>query len=160
MATVHRQENTDNPARLRRIIAAFEALPHPVIFPLHPRTRDRLAAEQIHVSTKSMLRLVDPLGYQDMMGLVRQSRGVLTDSGGLQREACALGVACFVLRDESEWVELIEEGRALLVGTDPARIVQRVIQGMPAVPRTEMGLSPVDAIVDDLLAVWGRHEQF
>ncbi|HWW52537.1 MAG TPA: UDP-N-acetylglucosamine 2-epimerase (non-hydrolyzing) [Acidimicrobiales bacterium] len=107
VATVHRAENTDRPEHLERVANYLKAQPHPVVLPLHPRTRH--AAEHWHIDFGSVLVQL-PLGYLDMAGLVRGAASVLTDSGGLQKEAYFHRVPCVTLRDETEWVETIEAG--------------------------------------------------
>lgn len=109
VATVHRAENTDDPARFERVIAWLEraAAERPVVMPIHPRTRKMLAARGKPLHN---IRLIDPLGYLDMAWLVNQSAEVLTDSGGLQKEAYFHRVPCTTLRDETEWVETLEAG--------------------------------------------------
>jgi UDP-GlcNAc3NAcA epimerase len=123
LATVHRAENTDDSRRLRAIIAALEAIARDeaVIMPLHPRTR-RLLDE--HGIRPSRLTIVDPVGYFDMLELLARCSLVLTDSGGLQKEAFFLHKPCVTLRDETEWVELVEGGYNVLAGADPARIAK------------------------------------
>ena len=129
LATVHRAENTDDPDRLRRILAAFMEVAEPVVFPIHPRTRGRLAElgrafeQQL---TESGVRLIEPVGYQDMVLLEAAARLILTDSGGVQKEAYWLGVPCITLRDETEWVETVEAGWNTLAGADTDRIVGAV----------------------------------
>lgn len=120
VATVHRQENTDDEANLRAIWAALNELSRetPLILPLHPRTRKQLSALDIDLSASKHLRILDPVGYLDMVSLVSNAALLLTDSGGLQKEAFALGVPCVTLRRETEWVELVEVGANTL--TDPA----------------------------------------
>ena len=122
LATVHRAENTDDPVRLRRIFEGLQAIGENVIVPVHPRTR--LAIEVSGVPTASHVRLIDPIGYLDMLKLQSDARVVLTDSGGVQREAYWLGVPCVILRDETEWGEIISTGANVLAGVDPARIVR------------------------------------
>jgi UDP-N-acetylglucosamine 2-epimerase (non-hydrolysing) len=112
-ATVHRAENTDDPERLRSIIAALQGMPLPVVLMAHPRLRARAAAAGIDMHTGS-LRILDPQPYPQMLSLVAQSRSVLTDSGGLQKEAFLLGVPCTTLRTETEWVETLDGGWNLL----------------------------------------------
>lgn len=109
LATVHRAENTDDPARLDVIVEALSRLADvmPVVWPLHPRTRTALAARG---ARPSGLRLVEPLGYLDMVRLERNAALVATDSGGVQKEAFFHRVPCVTLRDETEWVELVEAG--------------------------------------------------
>ena len=122
VATAHRAGNVDDPANLRALVevlaaAAGEA---PVVFPLHPRTRARLEAEGLLDGLADRgIRATDPLGYLDMTRLVRASRAVLTDSGGLQKEAFLASVPCVTMREETEWVETVECGWNRLVGLDP-----------------------------------------
>jgi UDP-GlcNAc3NAcA epimerase len=130
LATVHRSENTDDPARLSGIMKAFNALDEPVIFPVHPRTR-RVIIEA-GWQPESHVQMVDPVGYLDMVALAGAARLVLTDSGGLQKEAYWLGVPCLTLRDETEWVETVETGWNTLVGSDSEKIIQTVGSFTPA----------------------------
>lgn len=116
LATVHRAENTDDPRRLGAILDALGALARelPVLLPLHPRTRD--AAKRAGLALERPgLRMIDPVGYLDMVILERDARLIVTDSGGVQKEAYFHGVPCATLRDETEWVELIETGWNRLV---------------------------------------------
>jgi len=122
VATVHRAENADDPVRLRAIMKALEEVSRqtPVILPIHPRTRARLAQFGL---APAGVRIIDPVGYLEMVGLVRHCEGVFTDSGGLQKEAYFLQKPCVTLRGESEWVELADLGVNIVAGTDPAAIV-------------------------------------
>jgi len=124
LATVHRAENTDDPARLGAIVAALNALVEPVVLPLHPRTRK--AAAQAGLAFGGGVRVIAPVSYLDMLALEMHARLILTDSGGVQKEAYFLGVPCVTLRDDTEWVETVAAGWNILVGTDPARIVAAV----------------------------------
>ena len=112
MVTVHRAENTDEPERIRIIVQALIALTSDidVIWPLHPRTRDVLARLGLDVNSSPGLHCVDPLGYLDMLEVEQASQMVITDSGGVQKEAFFFGKPCVTLRDETEWVELVEAG--------------------------------------------------
>lgn len=114
LATVHRAENTDNPLRLGVILGALERLAQhiPVVWPVHPRTRHAL---QRHQGLPHALRLIEPVGYLDMVQLERHAALIATDSGGVQKEAFFHRVPCATLRDETEWVELIEAGWNRLV---------------------------------------------
>ena len=132
LATVHRSENTDATWRLSSILAAFNSLEEPVVFPIHPRTR-RVIAEAGFV-LEPHVRLIDPLGYLDMVTLSASARLILTDSGGLQKEAYWLGVPCVTLRDETEWVETVQAGWNTLVGSDDERIVEAARDVRPACP--------------------------
>jgi UDP-N-acetylglucosamine 2-epimerase len=121
LATLHRAENTEDPARLRAIVDALAGLGRPVLFPVHPRTRRALEGAG-RWPLPAGFRGSDPLPHADLLAALRGSAAVLTDSGGLQREAYWLGVPCVVLRDACEWRETVEEGWAVLAGADPARI--------------------------------------
>lgn len=124
LATVHRAENTENSARLGNILAAFGALPDTVIFPIHPRTRKLL--EQTSCSVPKNVKIIEPLGYFDMIALQKSARMLLTDSGGMQKEAYWLKVPCVTLREETEWVETVTLGWNVLAGADRDRIIEAV----------------------------------
>lgn len=128
LATVHRAENTDDPERLKSIIDGLEEInkKFPVILPLHPRTRGKLAALNINPS----FQILDPLGYYDMIQLLANCSLVLSDSGGLQKEAYLCEKPCVTLRDETEWVELVESGVNKLVGSDQKAIVNAAFNFM------------------------------
>jgi UDP-N-acetylglucosamine 2-epimerase len=125
LVTVHRAENTDDPKRLRGIVDALRRLGEreTIIWPVHPRTRKALSG--VNGSLRNVM-LTEPAGYFDMLVLERNSRLVLTDSGGVQKEACWLQVPCVTLRDETEWVETVAAGWNQLAGADPDRILTAV----------------------------------
>jgi UDP-GlcNAc3NAcA epimerase len=112
LATVHRAENTDDPSRLANIFKAlnFVSQQAPVVLPIHPRTRNLLPPDIVSLIAGSDIRVVDPVGYLDMLQLEKHARTILTDSGGVQKEAYFFSVPCITLRDETEWVELVELG--------------------------------------------------
>lgn len=116
LATIHRQENTDNPENLKNIIEGLNAIHKeiPVVVPMHPRTRNILAQNyQLPDFT-----IIDPVGYFDMIMLLKSCEMVITDSGGVQKESFFFGKHCITLREQTEWVELVENGFNLLVGSD------------------------------------------
>ncbi|MBP8904925.1 MAG: UDP-N-acetylglucosamine 2-epimerase (non-hydrolyzing) [Paludibacteraceae bacterium] len=116
LATIHRQENTDNPENLKNIIEGLNAIHKeiPVVVPMHPRTRNILAQNyQLPDFT-----IIDPVGYFDMIMLLKSCEMVITDSGGVQKEAFFFAKHCITLREQTEWVELVENGFNLLVGSD------------------------------------------
>jgi len=115
--TAHRAGNVDDPDRLERLVALLEALPQPVVFPVHPRTRARLESAGL-LDRLDGMALVPPLGYLDFLELARHARVILTDSGGVQKEAYLLGVQCVTLRDTTEWVETVDAGWNVLVDLD------------------------------------------
>jgi UDP-GlcNAc3NAcA epimerase len=124
LATVHRAENTDDPARLRAILEALGQAPLPVLLPLHPRTRRRLAEQGLEVLLQP-LTLTGPLGFLAMVLLERRAALVVTDSGGVQKEAYLQGTPCVTVRSETEWVELLEVGWNRLA--DPAHCDSQLI---------------------------------
>ena len=124
VATVHRAENTDDPTRLQAIFRALGRLDFPVLLPLHPRTRKRVL--ELSIPMAGGVRALEPLGYLDMISVLGAAACVLTDSGGMQKEAYYLGVPCVTMRDETEWVETVEAGWNAVVGADAERIVAAV----------------------------------
>ncbi|MGB0681864.1 MAG: non-hydrolyzing UDP-N-acetylglucosamine 2-epimerase [Magnetovibrionaceae bacterium] len=121
--TLHRGYTVDDPAILGEVMEAIAATGRQTVFPLHPRTRDRLTRFGLLEAVEAgPIRLLDPLGYIDMMRLVMDAARVLTDSGGLQKEAFYLGVPCITLRPETEWVETLEGGWNRLAGQAPETI--------------------------------------
>jgi len=124
LATIHRAANTDDPDRLESLVAALGRTPDPVVLPLHPRTRKSLAAGGIE--TPSNVHMIDPVGYGDMAALIASARVVVTDSGGVQKEAYWLAVPCVTLRDETEWIETVETGWNQLVSADADRIADAI----------------------------------
>jgi UDP-GlcNAc3NAcA epimerase len=121
LATVHRSENTDNPIRLKSIMNALGmiAVKKPVVLPIHPRTRKAITALRIK---KNDIKLIDPVGYFDMLRMLDACDAVFTDSGGLQKEAYFAEKLCVTLRDETEWTELVENGFNILAGTTQEKI--------------------------------------
>lgn len=130
LATIHRPSNTDDPAVLAEIVGALGDAGETVVLPAHPRTQKALRAAGVVPAAN--VRLTEPVSYLDMLALERDARMVLTDSGGVQKEAYWLGVPCVTLRGETEWVETVEAGWNLLVGNDRARIAAAVHGFRPA----------------------------
>ncbi|QCI11302.1 UDP-N-acetylglucosamine 2-epimerase (non-hydrolyzing) [Pseudomonas putida] len=125
LATLHRAENTDDPVRLASIVQALNEINRkvaPVVLPLHPRTRGVVG----RLGLKLDAHVIDPVGYLEMIWLLQRCGLVLTDSGGVQKEAFFFGKACVTMRDQTEWVELITCGANVLVGADSDRIVDAV----------------------------------
>jgi UDP-GlcNAc3NAcA epimerase len=124
LLTLHRAENTDCSDSLHAILEAMETLDFPVLFPVHPRTKHIL--ETAGISLKGAIRPIEPLGYLEMLALEKHARKILTDSGGVQKEAFYLGVPCVTLRDKTEWPETVELGANRLAGCTPMSISQAV----------------------------------
>jgi UDP-N-acetylglucosamine 2-epimerase (non-hydrolysing) len=143
LATLHRAENVDDPQQLARLVDALTVISRwlPLALPLHPRTRARLSGFGLlaPLEREQGVRLLDPLGYLDFVGLMADARLVLTDSGGIQEETTALHVPCLTMRESTERPVTIVDGTNRLVGTDPEQIVEAAhdaVAGPPPEPRT------------------------
>lgn len=124
LSTIHRAENTDNIERLKGIINAFNQTKELIILPLHPRTRKYI--KNYNLFFNDNVRVIEPIGYLDMIMLELNCKKILTDSGGVQKEAFFLGKPCITLRDETEWVETVENGWNVLVGADTNKIINAI----------------------------------
>lgn len=126
LCTLHRQENTDKTENLKAILEAFEEInaSFPIVLPLHPRTKKIIQKLQL----KTSLNIIDPVGYFDMIELLKHSKLVITDSGGLQKEAFFFKKFCITTREETEWVELVENGYNFLSGADKDKILAHFIK--------------------------------
>ncbi|PWC57258.1 UDP-N-acetylglucosamine 2-epimerase [Azospirillum sp. TSH7] len=162
LATIHRAENTDDPRRLSVLIEALELAAEalPVVLPLHPRTRAALDRLGILQKAARRLKLIEPVGFIDMVRLEMSARTVATDSGGVQKEAFFYRVPCCVLRNETEWRELLEAGwnRLLPPGDDPGAMAAELLAERPA-GRDIAPYGKGDAgriIVETLLDRYGR----
>ena len=140
VATIHRPYNTDEPAVLARILTALEEVGLPVVLPLHPRTRARI--EDLRTSGQlpalDRLKLIPPLSYLALLRLQSDAQRILTDSGGIQKEAFFLRVPCVTLRPETEWVETVSAGWNVLVGSDPERILSEAKTFQPPAERPDV----------------------
>ncbi len=131
VCTAHRAGNVDDPRRLKRLVELLLALPVPVVLPLHPRTRARLSDAGL-LDRIEHLTVTPPLGYVEFAALLCNARAVLTDSGGLQKEAYLAGVPCITLRPSTEWVETVAQGWNVLVDLDPAAAIAALEREPPA----------------------------
>jgi UDP-GlcNAc3NAcA epimerase len=135
LLTIHRAANTGDLDRLRRILAAMAGADEPVVFPVHPRTRQALTDMP---SAGGAIRPIAPVGYLQMLALERHARLIATDSGGVQKEAYWLGVPCVTLREETEWTETVDAGWNRLTGSDPARITAAITSWIPPIERAAL----------------------
>ena len=133
LVTVHRAGNTDDPETMNKIAYALNKLEMPVIFPVHPRTRNNI--ECYGIILEKHVQLIDPVGYLDMLALEQASYRILTDSGGVQKEAFLLSVPCVTLREETEWPETVEAGWNTLAGCRWQEILDAVAFSRPDPPR-------------------------
>jgi len=137
LCTIHRDSNTDNPAALEAIFTALlqlvEATNMRVILPLHPRTRSKIKTLlgqdfQEKLSNETRIQLIDPAGFLDMIALEKNARLIVTDSGGVQKEAYFFAKPCVILREQTEWVEVVEAGAAILTGANTDKILSAAKQ--------------------------------
>jgi len=127
LATVHRAENTDEKNHLSQIVQAFNRIAQPacpLILPLHPRTVKYIHKYDLRLTEN--VRILEPLSYLEMLALEENAKAILTDSGGIQKEAFCLGVPCITLRDETEWLETVQTGYNTLTGSDTQKIIQTI----------------------------------
>lgn len=140
LATIHRAENTDDPARLEAILTALGQAPLPVLLPLHPRTKARIETHQLH-HLLPQITLTPPLGFLAMVLLERRASLIVTDSGGVQKEAFLQGTPCVTVRTETEWVELLEcDWNRLANPADPAAILTAISQQLAIDSRLKLPL--------------------
>lgn len=132
--TAHRAGNVDRAERLQSLLRVLEALPKPVIFPIHPRTRERLRTDGLLARLEALEGAIvtEPLGYVEFAALVHGARAVLTDSGGVQKEAYLAAVPCITLRASTEWVETVQAGWNTLVDLDAERALAALAKPIPS----------------------------
>ncbi len=158
LTTIHRASNTDDPERLRSLLATLEDVAWPVVFPVHPRTR--AAMSRYGIGHARNVLLLDPVGYLDMLVLERSALKVITDSGGVQREAFILRVPCITLRDETEWLETLEGEWNVLVGGSREQLLEALAAPSPdGQQRPAFGSGDAALRVASSLNQWPPQEQ-
>jgi UDP-N-acetylglucosamine 2-epimerase (non-hydrolysing)/UDP-GlcNAc3NAcA epimerase len=152
LMTVHRAGNVDVPERLERVVQIAEQLPLPAVFPVHPRTHARLRDAGLLERLQAAVKTTQPLGYLDFLVLASHAKAVLTDSGGVQKEAYLLGTPCVTLRNTTEWVETVNLGWNVLVDLDPGAAIGALMRPLPSGERPELygGGHAADRISDVL----------
>jgi len=156
LVTAHRPGNVDDPRRLARLVELLEALPLPALLPLHPRTAASLESSGMRdrLERAPLVCITPPLGYLDFLKLAMHARAILTDSGGVQKEAYLLGVPCVTLRDNTEWTETVAAGWNTLVGLDREAALDALQRPPPSSPRPELygGGHAAERVCDALCA--------
>jgi UDP-GlcNAc3NAcA epimerase len=132
LATAHRAANVDDPVALERLVSLLEAIDETILLPVHPRTRARLAAQHLDARAAQAAILTEPLGYLDFAALLTHAKAVLTDSGGIQKEAYLAGVPCITMRERTEWTETVTAGWNTLVGLDAGAALAALARTPPA----------------------------
>ncbi len=133
LCTIHRAENTNDISRLKGIVKGLNNSKEQIILPLHPRTQKYLNDYEITLGEN--IRVIEPVGYLDMVRLETGAKKIVTDSGGVQKEAFFLGKPCITMRDETEWVETVENGWNVIVGADAEKITQAINSFEPTIER-------------------------
>lgn len=128
LVTIHRAENTDSKQNMENILSAFSKIEDDMVWPMHPRTKKRLTLYGLDLNAIPNLKVIDPVGYIDMLSLEAHARKIITDSGGVQKESYFMGVPCVTIREQTEWVETLEEDANILVGTDESKILKAVLK--------------------------------
>ncbi|MCB8817216.1 non-hydrolyzing UDP-N-acetylglucosamine 2-epimerase [Desulfosporosinus shakirovi] len=153
LCTIHRAENTDDPARLTQILKALSKISLPVVLPLHPRTR-KIVHELGLTSLLNRLKVIEPVGYLDMITLEANTLKLVTDSGGVQKEAYFAGVPCITMRDETEWVETVDVGWNRLTGADEEKILEAVEMFTP--PENHPSIFGDGKAAEQIVATFGK----
>jgi len=131
LATIHRQSNTDSLENLKTIIEAFSSSDEKIVFPVHPRTLKFIKENKLEKKTSKNVIVTKPVGYLDFIFLQKNAKKVLTDSGGIQKEAYLLKVPCITIRDNTEWIETVEDGWNILVGSNKETILNSIKKFKP-----------------------------
>jgi UDP-N-acetylglucosamine 2-epimerase len=152
LVTLHRAATVDNPSQLKRIVSGLSNIKERIIFPVHPRTRSALIQNRIQLADH--IEAIDPVGYLDMLMLEENARMIVTDSGGVQREAYNLRIPCLTLREETEWMETVDSGWNHLVGTDPVELSRSWFGFVP--PETHPALFGFGNAAKQIVAILER----
>ena len=131
LVTVHRQSNTDNIENLSNILEALSKVDYKIIFPVHPRTQKFIKIHGLEEKIKKNISIIQPVGYIDFLWLEKNAKMIITDSGGIQKEAYLLKVLCITLRENTEWIETVEDGWNVLVGSDKEKIIDNMKNFIP-----------------------------
>ncbi len=157
LMTLHRASNADSPTRLKALVNLLGQITEKVIFPIHPRTKESLQKAGLLPALQKMrhVRMIDPVGYFDMIWLVRNARAVMTDSGGVQKEAYLLSVPCITLREETEWVETVKQGWNTLTGMHPEKVLAALKKPQPKKkPKPLFGDGKASVYIARAMATW------
>ncbi|SFC85937.1 non-hydrolyzing UDP-N-acetylglucosamine 2-epimerase [Clostridium uliginosum] len=150
LSTIHRAENTDSIERLTSIISALSNCNEKIILPLHPRTKKFI--EEYNLPIGDNIKIIDPVGYLEMVSLENNSKKILTDSGGVQKEAYFLKKPCITMRDETEWVETVQNGWNTIVGSDSNKILDAISNFSPTgTPPSAFGNGDTSDIITDII---------
>ena len=151
LITVHRAENTDDHAKMKNVIKAFTRIKGDKVWPIHPRTRKVIENQGFDLKEVPGLHVIDPVGYLDMITLEQNARKIITDSGGVQKEAYFMRIPCITMREQTEWVETLEGNANILVGTDPEKIVSAVEKDVNPIYKDLFGDGKASVHISDMI---------
>ncbi|GAA0124712.1 UDP-N-acetylglucosamine 2-epimerase (non-hydrolyzing) [Clostridium sp. CTA-19] len=152
LTTIHRAENTNSIDRLRNIIEALNESKENIVLPLHPRTKKYM--DDYGLKFNENIKIINPIGYLDMLSLEANSKKIVTDSGGVQKEAFFMSKPCITMRDETEWIETVENGWNIIVGTDKEKILDAIKNFIPKKEKEDIfGDGKAGQKINDLLEV-------
>ena len=150
LSTIHRAENTNNIERLTSIIGALSECGKKIVLPLHPRTKKFINEYNLHIGDN--IQIIDPVGYLEMLSLQENSAKIVTDSGGVQKEAYFLKKPCITMRDETEWVETVNNGWNIIVGSDSDKIKDAIENFNPTgTPASAFGNGDTSTLITDII---------
>lgn len=150
LSTIHRAENTNSIERLASILSALSSCGKKIVLPLHPRTKKFIEEYNLHIGDN--IKIIDPVGYLDMISLQENSQKIVTDSGGVQKEAYFLKKPCITMRDETEWVETVENGWNVIVGSDSNKIMNALENFNPTgTPASAFGNGDSSSIITQII---------
>ena len=150
LSTIHRAENTNSVERLTSILSALSSCGKKIVLPLHPRTKKFIEEYNLHIGDN--IKIIDPVGYLDMISLQQNSQKIVTDSGGVQKEAYFLKKPCITMRDETEWVETVENGWNVIVGSDSNKIMNALENFNPTgTPASAFGNGDSSSIITQII---------
>ena len=150
LSTIHRAENTNSVERLTSILSALSSCGKKIVLPLHPRTKRFIEEYNLHIGDN--IKIIDPVGYLDMISLQENSQKIVTDSGGVQKEAYFLKKPCITMRDETEWVETVENGWNVIVGSDSNKIMNALENFNPTgTPASAFGNGDSSSIITQII---------
>ena len=151
LITVHRAENTDDHEKMKDVLEAFTQIKGEKVWPIHPRTRKVIEDQGFDLTEVPGLHVIDPVGYLDMLTLEKNARKIITDSGGVQKEAYFMQIPCITMREQTEWVETLEGNANILVGTDPKKIVSAVEKTVDPIYQDLFGDGKASVHISDMI---------
>ncbi len=151
LITVHRAENTDDYTKMKNVIEAFAQIKGDKVWPIHPRTRKIIENQGFDLKAVPGLHVIEPVGYLDMLTLEQNARKIITDSGGVQKEAYFMQVPCITMREQTEWIETLEGDANILVGTDPSKILTAVEKAVAPIYRNLFGDGKASMHISDMI---------